>query len=87
MEANHRFFSNRNCKYFPCHAAQDVDIFNCLFCYCPLYFFKDECGGSFTFDKNGVKQCAGCHLPHTPEYYDAIVETLKNPKYRISEKL
>lgn len=35
MENSHRFFENRECKYFPCHKG--LEDFNCLFCYCPLY--------------------------------------------------
>ena len=31
-----RFFENRACAYFPCHAGMEGEAFNCLFCYCPL---------------------------------------------------
>ncbi|MGN1180093.1 MAG: cysteine-rich small domain-containing protein, partial [Suilimivivens sp.] len=30
MENSHRFFENRECKYFPCHKG--LEDFNCLFC-------------------------------------------------------
>lgn len=35
MENSHRFFENKECRYFPCH--KNLEEFNCLFCYCPLY--------------------------------------------------
>ena len=75
MENSHRFFSNRDCKDFPCHEAPEDD-FNCLFCFCPLYGMGDKCGGLFKYTKN-VKSCIGCHLPHMPEYYDTIISKLK----------
>lgn len=73
MKNCHRFFSNPECGYFPCHEMPDNAHFNCLFCYCPLYLLGDKCGGNFTYSAKGVKICMGCHLPHTPEYYDVIV--------------
>ena len=41
------FFTNSECPYFPCHEGVDPDDFNCLFCYCPLYFLREKCGGDF----------------------------------------
>ena len=75
MEHSHRFFSNTDCKYFPCHKTPERENFNCLFCYCPLYAFGDTCGGIFTYNKT-VKNCMECHLPHTPDYYDVIMTAL-----------
>jgi len=78
MENSHKFFKNIKCKYFPCHEISDNDNFNCLLCYCPLYFLGDKCGGNFKYDDaNNVKNCIDCHLPHTPKYYDVIVLKLK----------
>ena len=78
MENSYRFFSNHECKYFPCHKMPNDNDFNCLFCYCPLYFRGDKCGGNFKYSKDkGVKNCTDCHLPHLPEYYDTIVLKLK----------
>ena len=75
---SHRFFSNRECKYFPCHGMPDREQFNCLFCYCPLYALGDACGGNFRYSgEQRVKNCVDCHLPHMPDYYDAIVTRLK----------
>ena len=31
MDASYRFFQNRACEFFPCHAVEDVEKFNCLF--------------------------------------------------------
>ena len=78
MENSNRFFSNKDCKYFPCHSMPDKKEFNCLFCFCPLYSLGDKCGGNFKFggEKN-VKTCINCHLPHTPEYYDIVMSKLK----------
>lgn len=81
MENNHRFFNNHNCKHFPCHKHPRKDEFNCLFCYCPLYGLGDKCGGNFEYAKN-IKTCAGCHLPHVPEYYDTVVFKLKEMNKR-----
>lgn len=58
------FFSHRACDYFPCHDGVDLDRFNCLFCYCPLYALGDRCGGAFTYTESGVKNCSACALPH-----------------------
>ena len=74
MENNHKFFSNKECKYFPCHTMPENGDFNCMFCFCPLYFLGNKCGGNFKYSGDkGVKNCMECHLPHTPDYYDIIV--------------
>ncbi|XPV76717.1 MAG: cysteine-rich small domain-containing protein [Desulfovibrio sp.] len=75
MENSYRFFSNKECKYFPCHKTSRPEKFNCLFCFCPLYFFK-ECGGRFEMASN-IKDCTNCLIPHTPEGYDHILGKLK----------
>lgn len=69
-----RFFQNRDCPYFPCHKTADPDLFNCHFCYCPLYCLDDQCGGTFRYTEKGVKDCTGCLRPHSPEHYDEILE-------------
>ena len=70
--ANSRYFSNKDCEYFPCHAGADAENFNCLFCYCPLYALGAECGGDFRILDNGVKDCSDCLFPHLPENYEHI---------------
>ena len=70
---SHKWFTNRNCEYYPCHRFKEI---NCLFCFCPLYP-DDDCGGKFTILKNGVKDCSHCTIPHEPDGYDHIVRQLK----------
>lgn len=55
------------------HAMKQMNIenFNCLFCYCPLYMLGENCGGSFNL-KNGVKDCSQCMIPHKRENYGYI---------------
>ena len=67
------FFSNRNCEYFPCHAGADPEDFNCLFCYCPLYYLGDRCGGNYTYTQQGVKDCSKCLIPHIRGNYGYVV--------------
>lgn len=71
MENSYRFFQNKDCEYFPCHKMLDLENFNCMFCYCPLYMLQENCGGNFTY-KNGVKNCTDCLVPHKPQGYDYI---------------
>ena len=70
------FFSNKECQYYPCHKVAEGSDFNCLFCYCPLYALGDQCGGSFTYLDNGIKDCSGCLKPHRRENYDKIMEKM-----------
>ena len=74
--ANYDFFQNKECEYFPCHQGADPETFNCLFCYCPLYALKDQCGGSFRYLPNGIKDCSGCLKPHRRENYSKIMEKM-----------
>lgn len=81
MENSHRFFENRECKYFPCHKG--LDDFNCLFCYCPLYSIKECLGNPRFIESEGkvIKDCTYCTFPHQAENYDLLVEFLsKNSK-------
>ena len=71
--ANHDFFQNRECEYFPCHPGADQESFSCLFCYCPLYALGDRCGGNFTYTEAGIKDCTNCLRPHKRENYERIV--------------
>ena len=76
MKHSHRFFRNTDCAYFPCHAVEDDSTFNCLFCYCPLYFL-DDCGGTPRRTDEGVKDCTPCTLPHGPDGYERVMARLK----------
>ena len=75
--ANYDFFQNSACEYFPCHKCKDTENFSCLFCYCPLYALGDQCGGNFTYTKEGIKDCSACLIPHRRENYDRIMEKMK----------
>ena len=78
MKNSYKFFTNHECRYFPCHTGLDGGGFNCLFCYCPLYFLDDKCGGHFKYSgAKRVKNCADCNLPHSPEYYETILSKIK----------
>lgn len=72
MKNSHTFFQNKACAYFPCHKTNDIENFNCLFCYCPLYALGKKCGGNCTYLKNGIKDCSACLLPHSPASSDYI---------------
>ncbi|MBQ3392513.1 MAG: cobalamin biosynthesis protein [Lachnospiraceae bacterium] len=76
------FFRNSGCQYFPCHATQDTENFNCLFCYCPLYGLGEDCGGNYRFTASGVKDCTGCLVPHRRENYAWIMEKLRDANRR-----
>lgn len=69
---NYRYFSHKDCEYFPCHKGADPDNFNCLFCYCPFYLLGNQCGGNFRYLSTGTKDCTNCLYPHLRENYDEI---------------
>ncbi len=77
MKNSHRFFENKECKYFPCHGG--VDDFNCLFCYCPLYHLENCPGNPVYKEKEGkrIKVCKNCTFPHKFENYDMVVGMIK----------
>jgi Zn-finger protein len=86
-EKSFAFFSNVECEYFPCHKTDKTDSFNCLFCYCPLYFL--DCGGNFSYTPTGIKDCSGCLLPHIRENYGIVIDKLTtaiNEKAKIKQK-
>ena len=76
-EEQFRFFSHRECEYFPCHRNADPENFNCLFCYCPLYALGEHCGGAFTYNKEGIKDCSACLVPHRRGNYDYITSRFR----------
>ena len=71
-EYSYKYFSNRACRYYPCHQNADPNSFNCLFCYCPLYMLGEDCGGNFTYTEKGYKDCSGCLRPHTQDSFEYI---------------
>ena len=75
MTDAHKHFQNRACPYFPCHAGADPATFNCLFCYCPLYWFED-CGGDCA-RLGPIKDCSRCLKPHSPGGWEHVQTRLK----------
>ena len=80
MKNSYKFFENIECKYYPCH--EEIKEINCLFCYCPFYLFN-HCPGTFTKNKEGIKDCSSCIFPHRPENFDKMMEFIK---YKINCK-
>lgn len=76
MSENFKFFQNNVCEFFPCHKNVKDEEFNCLFCYCPLYMLRDECGGDFKMT-NGIKDCSDCTKPHDSDSYAYIMSGMK----------
>lgn len=72
---NYKFFQNKECEWFPCHSTQNLSKFSCLFCFCPLYPYKN-CGGKYKVLKNGWKDCSKCLLPHYD--YDYIIDKIRD---------
>lgn len=73
---HYKFFQNKECEFFPCHKL-DEEKFNCLFCYCPLYMLKEDCGGNYTYLGNGIKDCSECTIPHIEDKgYDFIIKKM-----------
>lgn len=71
---NFKFFCHSECEFFPCHEVKKQEEFNCLFCYCPLYALGDGCGGNFTYNEKGIKDCTNCLIPHSPGGYEYVTE-------------
>ena len=87
-------FTNHECPFYPCHAGVKRE-FNCLMCFCPVYFL--ECPGPYLLytDSRGQqrKDCTHCTLPHDgyeaswkfiQKYMnDPVIWTVheQNPKY------
>lgn len=81
IEDTSRCYSNYKCKYFPCHTS-DSPRFNCIFCYCPMYYLPACLGKPAFIQSNGVlfKDCSACDVPHRPENYDRIIGYLVQMK-------
>lgn len=74
MKPSSSFFQNRACEHFPCHEGVDLDEFNCLFCYCPLYALGDGCGGDYRYSASGAKDCTACTKLHEGDAGVALVK-------------
>lgn len=78
IDKHYAFFQNIECEYFPCHKINDIEDFNCLFCYCPLYMTGEQCGGNFHYLSNGIKDCSDCLFPHQKDNYEKMIQKLYN---------
>ncbi len=76
MNDSHKHFSNKECKYYPCH--QITEDLNCLFCYCPMYFI--QCPGEYELLSEGRKDCTDCTLPHERGGWELVQNVMKKPK-------
>ncbi len=76
MTEHYKFVQNKECEYFPCHKTSEPEHFNCLFCFCPLYMLKQECGGNFKYTHES-KDCSDCMLPHGKNGYDHVMSKMK----------
>jgi Zn-finger protein len=74
---NYKYVQNSKCEYFPCHKTDNMDNFNCLFCFCPLYALKGNCGGNYFINK-GIKDCSNCLIPHSDGGYEKIMAKIKD---------
>lgn len=74
MENSYKFFKNIDCKYIPCHETENIEDFNCMFCFCPLYYLED-CGGNYSYI-DGIRNCSSCLIPHEPEGYHYIMKRI-----------
>ena len=73
---NYKFYSHKDCEFFPCHKTGNEETFNWLFCYCPLYALGRECGGNFEYTENGIKDCSNCMVPHSTGAYDHVMSKM-----------
>ena len=73
----HDFFQNTDCEYFPCHHGLGRASFSCLFCYCPLYAWNERCGGDYTINEKGYKDCSTCLFPHKKENYPCMMDKIR----------
>lgn len=69
----YKFFQHRKCEFFPCHETDQIEDFNCIFCYCPLYALGDKCGGNVKYTEKGIKDCSHCMVPHKRDNYGYII--------------
>lgn len=76
MSEHYKFNQHLKCEFFPCHKIEDSSKFNCLFCYCPLYLLKEDCGGNFKYMENGIKNCSDCTVPHGEDSYELIMSKM-----------
>jgi Zn-finger protein len=74
----YKFFSNKECEYYPCHKMPEGEELNCLFCYCPLYALGRDCGGDYRITEKGIKDCTPCTLCHGADGYAHVRERISS---------
>jgi Zn-finger protein len=72
----YKFFSNKECEYYPCHKMPEGEELNCLFCYCPLYALGKDCGGDYRITEKGIKDCTPCTTCHGVGGYEHVRERI-----------
>lgn len=77
LDKSYKFFQNKDCEFFPCHKVKDLENFNCLFCFCPLYALGNKCGGNFKY-KNDVKDCSKCFITHSKGGYEHVMSKIRD---------
>ena len=82
---HYKFYQNKECEYFPCHKGVPEEEFNCMFCYCPLYYA--ECGGNGCLTASGIKDCTECTLPHGKDSHAYIIGKIMEINKRRKGKL
>lgn len=82
-QMSYKFFQNVDCEFFPCHKTDDKENFNCLFCYCPVYF--TECNGNYSLLDNGIKDCSNCLIPHCKNSWEIIQNKLQKEFSKVSD--
>ena len=70
---NYKRVVNKECEYYPCHNVKQL---NCLFCFCPLYTFR-ECPGTYSYTEQDIKDCSNCNWIHTDDAYDVVIKLIK----------
>ncbi|MBF0272670.1 MAG: metal-binding protein [Magnetococcales bacterium] len=79
MKFSHRFFENVDCEYYPCHVVPPGHHLNCLFCFCPLYSYRD-CPGTPIWLESGIKDCSGCTTTALEDAHDVVMDFLMDPQ-------
>ena len=79
---SYKVFTNTNCEFYPCHDInQSKYQFNCMFCFCPLYFL--DCPGNYQWIEDHqelVKDCSNCKLPHLGKNgHQFVVNNINRP--------
>ena len=74
MHPSYRYFENKACKYYPCHA--DIDHINCLFCYCPLYT-QENCPGTYRYLNTERAICVHEEGSENPTMLDSRIPNVR----------